>query len=90
MGPTSRLSIFTSAYGQQPNYAWEELAKDLTGLGLTEEAVPGTRSGHGEKYEVRGRLKGTSSRGAIVVTVWIVPAVGEPPRLVTAYPGAES
>ena len=70
--------------------ARQELAKDLQALALTEDAVPGERTRHGQKFEVRGRLRGTSGRGALVVTVWIVPAVGEPPRLVTAYPGAES
>lgn len=70
--------------------SWQELANDLRALVLTEDAVPAGESRYGRKFEVRGTLEGPSGRRAAVVTVWIIPRVGEPPRLITAYPGAES
>lgn len=70
--------------------SWQDLADDLRRLALTEDAVPTGDSRYGQKYEVRGTLEGPSGRKAAVVTVWIIPNMGEAPRLVTAYPGAET
>jgi hypothetical protein len=42
---------------------------------------------HGQKYAVRGILQGPAGRSAPVVSVWIVLAGEEAPRLITAYPG---
>lgn len=70
--------------------SWQELANDLRGLAMTGNAAPAGESPYGRKFEVRGTLEGPTGRRATVVTVWIIPRVGEPPRLITAYPGAES
>ena len=48
------------------------------------EPVP---SAYGRKFEVRGMLQGPGGRDAAVVTVWIILAGEEAPRLVTAVPG---
>lgn len=42
---------------------------------------------HGRKYAIRGMLQGPTGREAPVVSVWIVLAGEDVPRLVTAYPG---
>ncbi len=86
------IGRFKAAFFMDLGYsrsAWQELADDLRRLAMTEDAVPAGESRYGQKYEVRGMLKGMSGRAAAVVMVWIVPAAGEPPRLVTAYPGEE-
>jgi hypothetical protein len=70
--------------------SWQELARDLRELAQTEDAAPAGDSPYGRKFEVRGTLEGPSARRASIVTVWIIPRLGAPPRLVTAYPGAES
>lgn len=51
------------------------------------EAEPAGGGPHGRKYAVRGILRGPAGREASVVSVWIVLAGDEVPRLVTAYPG---
>ena len=47
----------------------------------------GQSSQFGRKYEVRGTIRGPSGRGAEVVTVWVILAGDDVPRLVTAFPG---
>ena len=42
---------------------------------------------YGQKYLVRGILKGPSGRAAEVVTVWIIQSGEGVPRFVTAFPG---
>ena len=44
----------------------------------------------GQRYVVRGILRGPVRREAGVVTVWIVPTGEDVPRLLTAYPGDAS
>jgi hypothetical protein len=66
---------------------WRRLEADLRELAVTGEATPGESTEYGQKYEVRGMLKGPSGRMAEVVTVWIVLAGQETPRFVTAFPG---
>ena len=68
---------------------WPRLLNDLRSMAETFEATPGQDSEYGEKYEVRGTLEGPSGARASVITVWIVLAHEDTPRLVTAYPGAE-
>ena len=47
--------------------------------------LPGSR--HGRKYEARAFIQEPSGRAAEVVTIWIILAGDDFPRLVTAYPG---
>ena len=42
---------------------------------------------YGQKYLVRGILKGPSGKAAEVVTVWIILSGEGVPRFVTAFPG---
>lgn len=53
------------------------------------EAEPAGAGAHGRKYVVRGILQGPGGREAPVVSVWIVLAGEDVPRLITAYPGEE-
>lgn len=50
------------------------------------EAEPGPATPYGRKYTVRGILRGPDGRSAPIVSVWIVLAGEQVPRLVTAYP----
>ena len=52
-----------------------------------EDAVARPSKSFGQKYEVRGTLRGPSGRRAEVVTVWIVLSGESSPRFVTAVPG---
>lgn len=50
------------------------------------EAKPGALTPNGRKYAVRGIVQGPDGRSVPVVSVWIVLAGEQVPRLVTAYP----
>lgn len=66
---------------------WRMLAEDLRRMGASGSAEPGRASAHGQKYVVRGRLRGPAGVEADVVTVWIVREGEDFPQLLTAYPG---
>ena len=66
---------------------WSRLEADLRDLLTKEQATVGEQTKHGQKYEVRGTLKGPSGRAGSVVTVWIVREGEGVPRFVTAFPG---
>lgn len=51
------------------------------------EAELGEASAYGQRYRVRGILRGVAGRSAAVVSAWIVPSEEEAPRLVAAFPG---
>lgn len=57
---------------------------------MENEAAATEASEYGQKYEVRGTLKGPSGKTAFVVAVCIVLRGEDIPRLVTAFPGAKS
>jgi hypothetical protein len=56
-------------------------------MARSEDATPGQPSAFGQKYEVRGTIKGPSGRQAIVLAVWIVLKGESFPRFVTVFPG---
>ena len=68
---------------------WSQLQDALLALARTGDAVLGERNAFGQKYVVRGILRGPSGRIAETVTVWIVLEAEAVPRFVTAYPGAK-
>ena len=70
--------------------AWQGLAENLRQHAMGNEAVAAEANEYGQKYEVRGKLKGPTGRTAIVVAVWIVRRGERFPRFVTAFPGARS
>jgi hypothetical protein len=65
---------------------WPLLQAALRAQAEAGEAEP-VASAYGRKFEVRGMLQGPGGRDAAVVTVWIILAGEEAPRLVTAVPG---
>ena len=67
--------------------SWPELQWALLALAVNGEAAVGPANAFGQKYVVRGILRGPGGREAAVVTVWIVLRGEDAPRLVTAYPG---
>jgi hypothetical protein len=64
---------------------WTALRDQLIGLAL-EDATPAERSTFGQKFVVRGMIRGPRGRSAAVLAIWIVRAGEDFPRLVTAYP----
>jgi hypothetical protein len=65
---------------------WQALRSALLQLGRDGEAELGTVSVFGQKYAVRGIIRGPSGATASVVTVWIILTGETLPRFVTAHP----
>lgn len=65
---------------------WVELASRLRELAVRGDATRGEAGKYGVKYMIFGILKGPRGPGLEVTTVWLVPAGGGAPRLVTVYP----
>ena len=80
----SKARFFGALGFEQP--AWLILRDALVALALEGEAERGESSVFGQKYVVRGMLRGPAGRSAAVVTAWIVLRGDDVPRFVTAYP----
>ena len=90
LAPSHPVGRFKAAFFFGLGYSrdsWGRLEVDLRGLAISGDAVPGQAIEYGQKYEVRGTLKGPAGHMAQVVTVWIVATGDNIPRFVTAYPG---
>lgn len=68
---------------------WQRLETDLLELAATGVARFGQSTKYGQKYEVRGILKGPSGKTAGVVSVWIILEDENIPRFATAFPGGK-
>lgn len=77
---------FFTALGFTPD-RWEELAEALRIQHLTQDGGPAGPTDQGQKYTIRAILNGPTGQSAFVVSVWFIPAGGDVPRFVTAYPG---
>lgn len=66
---------------------WSQFETDLRAQILPEDAHAAAASAYGQKYEIRAILTGPSGRSAEIVSIWIILAGEDAPRLVTAYPG---
>lgn len=66
---------------------WPLLRDVLLAVARDGEAEPGEATVFGQKYAVRGIVRGPAGRAAAVLTAWIVRRGEDAPRLVSAYPG---
>lgn len=78
-------ALFFARLGYSPK-RWRDLERDLRGLLARSLARALSPSRYGQKYMVRGTIRGPWGRSARIVTIWIVTSPGSPPRFVTAYP----
>ena len=69
--------------------SWHVLQDDLRSLALDIEVSLGAFDEHGRRYVGVGVLIGPSGAPLPIVTVWLIPSEGDPPRLITAYPGTD-
>lgn len=65
---------------------WPVLQASLIQLGREGEAELGAASVFGQKYVVRGTIRGPSGETAAIFTVWILLTGEKKPRLITAHP----
>lgn len=67
---------------------WHALQTQLLVLVRSTDAERGERSRFGQKYHVRGIIRGPNGRTAAIHSVWIIRSDEPTPRLVTAIPVA--
>ena len=85
--PVGRFKApFFAALGYSQDQ-WPQLEADPRAQHLLQDAEPAAAASYGQKYEIRAILIGPNGRSAEVVSIWIILAGEEAPRLVTAYPG---
>ena len=81
---------FKAAFFEALGYSvteWQRLESDLRQLATTGDAMIGEHTQYGQKYQIRGTLRGPSGGVAHVMTIWIVRSNEEAPRFITAFPG---
>ena len=69
---------------------WQEFETDLRAQHLVQDAELSESLPAGNIFTIRAILKGRNGQSAAVLSVWFAPAVGGPPRFVTAYPGSST
>lgn len=68
---------------------WKTLAAAFRALASKSPVAQSTKSPHGQKYVIVGRLESPVGKSPKVQTIWIVDSGTETARLVTAYPHEE-
>jgi hypothetical protein len=81
----AKARFFTTLGFTRPE--WPQLQTALSELAATGEAELGERNPFGQKYVVRGILRGPTGITADIVSVWIILRGEDAPRFVTAFPG---
>jgi hypothetical protein len=85
--PVGRLKAAFFARLGYRHENWRTLEADLRTQHLRMPAERLGTASFGTKYRIVAALVGPSGRRAFIVSVWIVPALEQVPRLVTLYPG---
>jgi hypothetical protein len=89
LSPAHPVGRFKAAYFARLGFTtenWESLDLELRRMALQESAEPNERTEFGQKYLVRGILRGPKGRSAEIRSVWIILDGEEVPRLVTIVP----
>ena len=82
-------ALFFARLGYSPK-RWRDLDGGLRRLIARNRARAHSLTPYGQKYLVRGTIRGPWGRSARIVTIWIVTSPGNPPRFVTAYPASRT
>ena len=92
LSSTHPIGRFKSSFFAALGYSkeqWPHLEADLLELAATGEAERGQITEYGQKYEIRGILRGPTDKVAEIVSVWIILTGEDIPRFVTAFPGGK-
>jgi hypothetical protein len=85
--PVGRFKARVFAAAGYRREAWQQLREELRALAGVLDVTPAAADEYGQRYVGTGILTGPSGRALPIVSVWLIPSVGEPPRLITVYPG---
>jgi len=78
-----KAAVFARAGFRAQN--WREFVSAVRVLAVQGDAMPGEPNKYGVKYLVSGTIMGPTGK-LEVITVWLIPTEGGPPRIVTVYP----
>ncbi len=81
-------AIFFARLGFAPQ-RWRLFEEELRELLSREPAWAFPIGPHGQKFQVRGTIRGPWKRSASIVTYWIVRVPKSPPRFVTGHPRSQ-
>jgi hypothetical protein len=90
LSPDHPYGRYKAAFFAQLGYYeenWQLLEKNLVTLAGSGEADLDHVNPYGRIYRVRGNLAGPNGKTAAIVTIWIILADEDFPRLITAFPG---
>jgi hypothetical protein len=83
-----KARVFAAAGYDRDN--WEAFRNHLLALASTMYVEQRERDAHGTRFVGTGEVPGLAGQPLPIVTVWLIPSEGEPPRFITAYPGRSS
>jgi hypothetical protein len=86
--PVGRFKARVFRAAGYERHDWARLRDDLRALAQTLDVAPATPDPFGQRFVGTGLLP-AGARSLPVLTVWLIPSEGAPPRLITAYPAAE-
>ena len=89
LSPTHPVGRYKARFFGSIGYTQEDTERLAAGLRavLANEVSDTIESEFGTKFVVRGQLEPLAGSATAIVTVWIIRAGEDIPRLVTAYPG---
>jgi hypothetical protein len=69
---------------------WQQLEQDLRSQILVLEAIPTRKTQFGQKYEIRGTLRGTNGKELAIVTIWMIETETSETKFITLLPDKEN
>ena len=69
---------------------WEQLVNDIKQYHLPLNAESIEKTKYGQKYEIKGVIKGPNGKEMMIKSIWIVLEREDIPRFITIYPEGET
>ena len=89
LSPTHPIGRFKMALFQKMGYTdknWKELVDDIKEHHLPLDAEPVEKTKYGQKYLIKGIIKGPSGNVVMLKSIWIILKSEDMPRFITIYP----
>lgn len=89
LSPTHPIGRFKASLFKTMGYSqenWEQLIDDIRLYHLPLDAKPVEKSKYGQKYTIRGLIKGPNGKIVMFRSIWIILEGEDIPRFITIYP----
>jgi len=84
LSPTHPVGRFKAAFFKKMGYTqdnWRQLLEDIKRYHLTKEAEPIERIKYGQKYMIKGNIKGPNGKIVLLRSIWIILENEDVPRI---------